>query len=547
MSVKKMFVTSFGNCIIDILNFRFDDNLFCFRKSGSIAFFFVLLSSLIVSSSFAQLNSEDSATFTPKIKEKILFDQSHNQFWTACADSGLADYVKELGAYGYQVDILTDGPITYNKLKEYDVLAFPNGFVGKDNFEEGVKLCSQDEIYAISQFVYEGGGLVLFECGWSWVQYTGLPIDKAPINQIGNVFGITLNEDIIHDPTNFYVSSGDGCPIFYKPYIKEHPITKDVNQISNCEGIPSSLSISDSSVESLITGDEDAYSDKYSAGQLPIFLAATNFGSGRVVFFGQTGIISSTDGNNDGIKNIYEYDNLKLGLNIMDWLVSGSGIKTITWSNHVWNVKSGGPMGPGNNYWSPKNVWVDSDGNLHLRISKIKNSWYCAEVWTEERLHFGKYLFWVIGPIDQLDRNVVFGMFNYPPLEIGPDKTNEIDIEIARWGNQDYPNGNYAVWPNMLGIDPWKSSFPFVLSEAFTTHRFVWQEDEIYFQSLLGHKEWSDSSNEITDITTSSQFAQYIPKQPLPIHINLWLFEGSPPSDDKPVEVVIKKFTYTPI
>lgn len=277
----------------------------------------------MIAASIAQSGTSTSISSSTEFKGKILFDESHHQFWTACIDSGLVDYANELRKNGYQVDALTNGPITYSKLKEYDIFAFPNGFIGKENFEQGLKPLDEEEIYSIKQFVHEGGGLALFECGWSWVQYSGLPINDAPINQIGNVFGITLNDDIIHDPTNYYTGSDDSCPIFYRPYITEHPITKDVYQISNCEGVPSSLNLLDSGADILITGDNDAYSSKYISGQEPPFLAATVYGMGRVVLFGQTGIVSSTDGNNDGKKNIYEYDNKRLGLNIMDWLLPG--------------------------------------------------------------------------------------------------------------------------------------------------------------------------------------------------------------------------------
>ena len=49
-------------------------------------------------------------------------------------------------------------------------------------------------------------------------------------------------------------------------------------------------------------------------------------------------------------------------------------------------------------------------------------------------LGFGRYQFQVIGRIDQLDPNVVLGLFKYPTPDVGPDGTNEIDIEFAQWG-----------------------------------------------------------------------------------------------------------------
>jgi uncharacterized membrane protein len=254
--------------------------------------------------------------------KKILFDESHHQYCSI--DAGLTDFAKELSNNGYQVDRLTDGPITYDKLKYYDVFVMPNGWIVEN---EGVKLLTDEEIKAIKKFVTDGGGLFLFGCGWSWVDYTHLSVEKAPVNQIGKEFGIKLNDDIIYDPTNHYQSCSEGCcPIFHKPFIKEHPITKDVYEITNCGGFPSSLTISDPSVDVVISGDEDSYTGYrgkyYNKGEKPPFLAVIEYGKGKIVFAGHEGFLSSADDNKDGIKNLYEYDNKKLGLNIIDWLAS---------------------------------------------------------------------------------------------------------------------------------------------------------------------------------------------------------------------------------
>jgi hypothetical protein len=33
----------------------------------------------------------------------------------------------------------------------------------------------------------------------------------------------------------------------------------------------------------------------------------------------------------------------------------------------------------------------------------------------------------------------------------------------------------------------------------------------------------------------------------MPFHLNLWLFDGKPPADGKPVEIVVKAFSYKPL
>jgi hypothetical protein len=40
--------------------------------------------------------------------------------------------------------------------------------------------------------------------------------------------------------------------------------------------------------------------------------------------------------------------------------------------------------------------------------------------------------------------------------------------------------------------------------------------------------------------------SRLIPQKPVPLHLNLWLFQGKPPTDGKEVEVILKSATYTP-
>jgi hypothetical protein len=139
-------------------------------------------------------------------------------------------------------------------------------------------------------------------------------------------------------------------------------------------------------------------------------------------------------------------------------------VPELDWSGYKWTVSPDGYSSPGPNYWSSNNVWVDSNGDLHLRISKSDNKWCCAEITTQERLPFGKYQFWVIGRLDHLDKNVVLGLFNYPISDVGPDGTNEIGIEMSRWSNEISPMGSYVVWPNVLNGPKYVELFPVTLT-----------------------------------------------------------------------------------
>lgn len=220
---------------------------------------------------------------------------------------------------------------------------------------------------------------------------------------------------------------------------------------------------------------------------------------------------------------------------------------TISFSGYKWYVKGGTSLGPGPNNWTAQNVWVDSAGKLHLRISfnVATQKWECAEVWSTTSMGFGKYEWFVEGRIDQLDKNVVFGLFNYPTAAIGPDGTNEIDIEYSKWGDDASNIGNFGVYPAKLisNYYDWSTSFPVSLTGTYTTQRFTWSSSSINFQSLHG---WTTgNTNQIfakTFAPSNTKAKSYIPQKAEPVHMNLWLMRGLAPSNNTPVEVIISKF-----
>ncbi|MFN8381152.1 MAG: glycoside hydrolase family 16 protein [Anaerolineales bacterium] len=222
------------------------------------------------------------------------------------------------------------------------------------------------------------------------------------------------------------------------------------------------------------------------------------------------------------------------------------GVRAIHFSGYEWLVRDQGSnlSGPGPNVWDGSNVWVDESGDLHLKLTHVKDGWHSAEVTMTQSQGFGRYQFQVIGPIDQFDPNVVLGLFNYPTEGIGPDGTNEIDIEFAHWGNPDVPIGNFTVWPSQAGIEQTSNSFPVKLNGTYTTQRFIWQSQQIFFQSLHGHT--NSNENEFAKwLYQPSEPINHIPQHPIPIHINLWLFQGQPPIDGNEVEVIIHSFSFT--
>lgn len=226
--------------------------------------------------------------------------------------------------------------------------------------------------------------------------------------------------------------------------------------------------------------------------------------------------------------------------------------RTIKWSGYTWNVKnsSTNKWGPGPNYFSgsTENVWVDSAGRLHLKITKRNNKWYCAEVYNPKTLGYGTYRFFVDGRPDLLDPNITLGLFTYDGTSSDAAAHNyrEIDIEFAKWGYPQGPNSQYVVQPYIKSGNI--VQFQTKLSGNYSTHSFSWTPSAIKFLSLHGHystlpipieryriKEWTYRGSDIPNTKNEK------------VDINLWLFGGRAPLNQKEAELVITKFEFIPL
>lgn len=216
---------------------------------------------------------------------------------------------------------------------------------------------------------------------------------------------------------------------------------------------------------------------------------------------------------------------------------------TINFSGYTWKVKQPtGTQGPHNNYWSADNVWVDSSGRLHLRVRKnpSNNRWECAEVQSTNTFGYGTYQWKIVGALDVIDKNIVFGLFNYS----GNDGHDEMDIEFSRWG---YPNANmlnYSIWPATGNNVPYVTyNQSFSLNGTYTTHRFKRTSTSVEFKSLNG---FQDGNNNLFASKTWSTPTS-ISTLAMPVFMNLWLFNTQPPSNGQDLELIISEFKFTPL
>jgi len=217
--------------------------------------------------------------------------------------------------------------------------------------------------------------------------------------------------------------------------------------------------------------------------------------------------------------------------------------RKIWFSGYEWEVRpySDTLAGPGPNYFSGSedDVWIDRKGQLHLKITKKDGRWYCSEVMTKVSLGYGRYIFQTTGSPEKLDKNVVVGLFTW-------DKDSkyyhrEIDIEFAKWGQDEKLNAQYTV-------QPWEEAgnikrFKIDADAGDTTHVFEWNEDYIFFQSFRGH-DISPPSKESIIESWRNTGTNIPPPGNEKVLIDFWLNEGNAPSDGNNAEIVVKAFKF---
>jgi hypothetical protein len=215
---------------------------------------------------------------------------------------------------------------------------------------------------------------------------------------------------------------------------------------------------------------------------------------------------------------------------------SPEAMRTLSFAGYSWGVKSApGLLGPGPNIFSdsPSNVWVDSIGQLHLRITYRDGRWQCAEVFLDRSLGYGTYSFTVASPLSDLDPNVTLGLFTWDDSPAYNHR--EIDIEFARWGNAGDPtNAQYVVQP--YGLPGNLTRFVQPLA-APSTHSFTWARKSVTFASTLTTGRtiagWRYSGRDVPRAGAERT------------HINLWLNNGAPPRDGAEREIVLSSFSFS--
>jgi hypothetical protein len=221
------------------------------------------------------------------------------------------------------------------------------------------------------------------------------------------------------------------------------------------------------------------------------------------------------------------------------------GPRWVNFSGYDWWLKSSTDLvGPGPNYFSDStnNVWLDSIGQLHLRITNRSNQWQCAELISSRTFGYGSYRFALASPADNVNPNAVLGLFTWS--DDGAYANREIDIECSRWANPADPsNAQFVVQPYDLTNHLARFTVP--AGQTNATLLFTWETNRITFQSQRGAFSPNPSPGNI--ISNWTYTLTVPPTGDENIRLNLWLFGGAAPTDQQEVEVIISSFQFVPL
>jgi hypothetical protein len=222
------------------------------------------------------------------------------------------------------------------------------------------------------------------------------------------------------------------------------------------------------------------------------------------------------------------------------------GVRFFGFSGYDWWVKNFNTLvGPGPNYFSDSttNVWTDTNGWLHLRITHRSGQWQCAEIVSARTFGYGSYRFEVASRVDNLDTNIVLGMFTWSD---DPAYTNrEMDVECSRGFAADTNNTQFTVQPYYLANHYSRFAVPAGMTNV--THLFIWQTNSVFFQCQADSYSPNPNPTNIISAWTYTNAPTVPQTGDENVRFNLWLLFGNPPVDGNEVELIIKSFQFVPL
>src|SRR4051812_42580705 len=202
----------------------------------------------------------------------------------------------------------------------------------------------------------------------------------------------------------------------------------------------------------------------------------------------------------------------------------------VEFGGYQWRLRDAPSGRGGQNKYSPSNVDIDPKGAMHLRISKTDTDWSCAEVSLNRNLGYGTYEFVVRG-LENLEPAAVFSMFTYDYAS-GAQHNREMDIEVSRWGGLAQGNAQYVMQPYYVAANVHRFSVP----PGPLTFSLKWEPERASFRTTRG-----------SSVISEYAFTAGVPSPGIEsIRAALYVFRKVADKMQRPVEVIIERFTYFP-
>jgi alpha-ketoglutarate-dependent taurine dioxygenase len=240
---------------------------------------------------------------------RVLYDETHNQTWTAdpllaLAMSRRSNEAPRYYSYAHLVDLvrsvlagehrrLTEGPITVERLHDVDVL-FLNHCCSSRHSHVGVggeAFFTPAEIDAITAAVEAGMGLLVL--GEFENEHWG-----SNVNDLLARFGLRFNDDLAEVPGHA-VHAGRQLHVFEACNVSDHPISHGVGAVSYCSGC--TVGLLDQRPVGVVRGSGGA-----------ALVAAVEIGRGRVVVAGDSDLFAEP--------YVSYNDNARLLVQTLQWL-----------------------------------------------------------------------------------------------------------------------------------------------------------------------------------------------------------------------------------
>jgi len=223
------------------------------------------------------------------------------------------------------------------------------------------------------------------------------------------------------------------------------------------------------------------------------------------------------------------------------------GVRWLSFSGESWWVKTSSErVGPGPNYFSDStnNVWVDALGRLHLRITQDAGRWYCAEVVSARTFGFGWYRFVIESRLDNLDTNIVLGLFTWSDDPAWAHR--EIDFERLCMDTTGRIDGNNFQFV----VQPWEMPghvvrFKVPPQATSSVHTFCWEPGAVRFRSRVGGLAPLSATTNVLDTWVYTLVTPQSGDEN--VRINLWLYDGMPPGNGHEAEVIVSRFDFSPL